>query len=315
MPQNIAVIGECMLELSRQAPEHSGYNTAMNLSYGGDTLNAAVYLARLGIAVDYVTALGEDPMSAWMVEQWRAEGVACDLIDYRPDAVPGLYLIENDPQGERSFYYWRDSAPARKLLDDEASAVHLFAQLADRAWLYLSGITLAIFSESARQRLFRLLADYRARGGKVIFDSNYRPRLWSDREVTQRVYEVMYQLTDLALPTIEDEQQVFDDADQAAIVSRLQSWGVSEIVLKMGEQGCLVVTAEETNLVPAQKVSVVDTTSAGDSFNAGYLAARLKGQSSYEAAEGGHRLASAVIGQCGAIIPSSAMPQSDRDQP
>lgn len=308
MAQNIALIGECMLELTRQTAAQVGGSLPMNMSYGGDTLNAAVYLSRQGIAVDFVTALGDDPMSTWMVEQWRGEGVGCDLIDYQPNAVPGLYLIETDGQGERSFYYWRDSAPARRLLDDPAKAEQLFAHLADREWLCLSGITLAIFSESSRQRLFGLLAEFRSNGGKVAFDSNYRPKLWASRDVTQQAYKAMYRLTDLALPTIEDEQQVFGDVDQSHILERLQSWGVGEIVLKMGEQGCLVVADRELESVSANKVTVVDTTSAGDSFNAGYLAARLQGQSASDAARAGHRLASVVIQHKGAIIPLEKMP-------
>lgn len=308
MAQNIAVLGECMLELSRDPRGESGSCLPMSLSYGGDTLNCAVYLARQGVDVDYVTALGDDPMSAWMVEQWRGEGVGCDHITYQPNAVPGLYLIETDSGGERSFYYWRDSSPARRLLDESVKAKQLFEQLADHSWVFLSGITLAIYSASARQRLFGHLADYRSNGGKVIFDGNYRPNLWPGQLVTRQVYEAMYRLTDIALPTIEDEQQVFGDVDKNAIMERLQSWGVSEIVLKMGELGCLVMTAHERESVAANKVAVVDTTSAGDSFNAGYLAARLRGQSACEAAKVGHRLASVVIQHRGAIIPVTAMP-------
>lgn len=308
MGQNIALIGECMLELTRQTAAQVGRSLPMNLSYGGDTLNSAVYLARQGVAVDYVTALGDDPMSSWMVEHWRGEGVGCDLVDFQQNAVPGMYLVETDGQGERSFYYWRDSAPARRLFDDSAKADRLFAQLADHACLCLSGISLAIYSESSRQRLFAKLAEYRSTGGKVIFDSNYRPKLWPDEQLTRQSYEAMYRLTDIALPTIEDEQQVFGDADQNAVVERLQSWGVDEIALKMGPGGCLVVTGETQELVAAKKVAVVDTTSAGDSFNAGYLAARLKGQCVSDAAKAGHRLASVVIQHQGAIIPLEDMP-------
>lgn len=308
MAQNVALIGECMLELTRQSAARVGGCLPMNLSYGGDTLNCAVYLARQGVAVDYVTALGDDPMSAWMVEQWREQGVGCKLIDYQPNAVPGMYLVETDGRGERSFYYWRDSAPARRLFDDPARADDLFARLADHACVGLSGISLAIYSESSRQRLFAKLAEYRNKGGKVVFDSNYRPRLWPSALVTRQSYEAMYRLTDIALPTIEDEQQVFGDADQDSVVARLRSWGVGEVALKMGSQGCLVARDDTREMVAANEVAVVDTTSAGDSFNAGYLAARLKGRGVSDAARAGHRLASVVIQHRGAIIPVEHMP-------
>lgn len=308
MAQRIAVIGECMLELTRQSSASSGQTLPMNMSYGGDTLNCAVYLARLGTVVDYVTALGDDAMSAWMVAQWREEGVGCELVEYQQGAVPGLYLVETDADGERSFHYWRDSAPARRLFDDEANVDRLFSRLEDHSHLCLSGISLAIYSASSRQRLYSRLAEYRRNGGKVVFDSNYRPKLWPNEQVTRQAYEEMYRLTDIALPTIEDEQQLFGDSDQCELIDRLQSWGVGEIVVKMGAQGCLVVADEGRELVEASKVSVVDTTSAGDSFNAGYLSGRMQGQSAADAARTGHALAAVVIQHRGAIIPQSAMP-------
>ncbi len=308
MSSKIGVIGECMLELSGGASDFSAASLSVNLAYGGDTLNCSVYLARLGVAVDYVTALGDDSMSDWMVQQWQGEGVGCELVSREPDAVPGLYMIETDEYGERSFYYWRDNAPARRLLQDPEAAAALFGKLANHTYLVLTGISLAIYDEASRQRLFQLLADYRSAGGKVVFDGNYRPRLWQGIQQTREAYEAIYRLTDIALPTFEDEQQVFGEDDQGETVQRLQSWGVPEIALKMGPVGCLVVREEEQELVASHDVTVVDTTSAGDSFNAGYLAARLQGKSVVEAAQAGHDLASVVIQHRGAIIPATAMP-------
>lgn len=311
MIEKVAMIGESMLELSRDSTRQVCGKLPMNMSYGGDTLNSAVYLARQGIAVDYVTALGDDHLSAWMVDQWREEGLGCDLIDYYPDAVPGLYLIETDDQGERSFYYWRDQAPARRLFDEEEQVTRLKMLLAEHAWICVSGITLAIYSESSRQRLYNLLENHRRQGGKVMFDGNYRPKLWPSRGLSQNAYESMYRLTDMALPTVEDEQQLFGDADETDIIRRIQSWGVREIALKMGEHGCRVAVNVMQEVVPSRQVEVIDATSAGDSFNAGYLAARIKGYSPREAALAGHRLAAVVIQHKGAIIPASAMPKDE----
>ena len=308
MGKSIALLGECMLELSRQADADACQSLPMNLSYGGDTLNSAVYLARQGVAVDYVTALGDDPMSDWMLQQWESEGVGCDFVVRETGAVPGMYLIETDDLGERSFYYWRDNAPARRLLDQLEQSRSLFQRLHDHDYLGLSGISLAILSRASRHLLFELLAEYRSGGGKVVFDGNYRPRLWDSLGEAREFYESMYRLTDIALPTIEDEQAIFDDADQGEVIERLRSWGVTEVALKMGELGCLVATDGELELVAANKITVVATTSAGDSFNAGYLAARLAGRSASDAVRAGHELAAIVIQHRGAIIPASAMP-------
>ncbi len=111
MGNRVASIGECMIEL-RERPDGR-----LDRSFGGDTLNTAVYLARLGVAVDYVTALGDDPWSDEMVAAWAREGVGTGLARRVPGRLPGLYIIQTDPSGERSFLYWRDSAAARMLFD------------------------------------------------------------------------------------------------------------------------------------------------------------------------------------------------------
>lgn len=308
MPKNIAVIGECMLEVSRLPQDSAAGALPAALSYGGDTLNTSVYLARLGTTVDYVTALGDDNMSAWMIDQWKAEHVGCHLVQRHAGSVPGLYMIEVDEHGERSFLYWRKDSPATKLFDDLEGAEHLFSLLSSFSCIYFSGITLALYKAPALERLFAFLKGYRATGGKVFFDGNYRPKLWTSRAEAEEVYREIYSLTDIALPTIEDEQMVFGNETPDAIIDRIQGWGVDEVVLKMGGKGCLVSTAEARELIESNKVKVVDTTSAGDSFNAGYLASRMSGSDASEAARDGHKLASVVIQHRGAIIPSEAMP-------
>ncbi len=303
-PVKIAIIGECMLELSQQSRAVGAEQAALSLSYGGDTLNTAVYLARLGVQADYVTALVDDSMSDWMVDQWRAEGVGCDLITRCANSVPGLYMIQTDEQGERSFLYWRDSAPAKRLFDDEAQARQLFDHLSQYPWLYLSGITLSLYSDCALLRFMDLLARYCEQGGKVAFDGNYRPRLWQREVAAKEAFEALYRLSTIALPTLEDELLLFGDRNGEDVIRRLQSWGVAEIGLKMGGEGCLVVDDAGSQLVPARQVTVIDTTAAGDSFNAAYIAARLEGLAPRQAAEAGHDLASVVIQHRGAVIPA-----------
>src|SRR5882757_8458168 len=107
----VACIGECMIEL-RQA---SG--GLYSRGFGGDTLNTAVYLARLGIGVDYITALGNDSLSDEMVEVWRAEGIGITKVARLKGKLPGIYMIETSEGGERRFFHWRDSAAARQLMD------------------------------------------------------------------------------------------------------------------------------------------------------------------------------------------------------
>lgn len=303
-PRTVA-LGECMIELFRR-PDGS-----VVLGFGGDTLNTAVYMARLGSAVDYATALGDDRFSTDMTAFWESEGVGTGRVLRVPGRLPGLYAIETDPGGERRFHYWRDSAAARDLfvLPDSPALV---AALEGYDLLYLSGISLAIWGGRGREVLWGLLDRVRARGGRVAFDSNWRPRLWPDRETARHAYGEMLRRTDIAFPGAGDERDLFGDEGHEAIVGRLRAHGVGEIVLKLDRPGCFVCTASGCREVPAELVrDVVDTTAAGDSFSAGYLSARLQGREPETAARWGHRLAAAVIRHRGAIIPRDAMPSMD----
>ena len=307
--KKIAVIGECMIELSQKGADvHRGF--------GGDTLNTSVYIARQvdaqTLGVHYVTALGQDSFSQQMLEAWQAEQVQTTLIQRMENRLPGLYYIETDDTGERTFYYWRNEAAARFWLESEQSGA-ICKTLATFDYLYLSGISLAILSPASRDKLLSLLRECRANGGKVIFDNNYRPRLWSSKEETQQVYQQMLECTNIAFLTLDDEDALWGEKPVEDVVARTHAAGVNEVVIKRGAESCLVAIAGEPLLdVPAVKLpkeKVIDTTAAGDSFSAGYLAVRLTGGDAEAAAKRGHLTASTVIQYRGAIIPREAMPE------
>lgn len=306
--KNIAVIGECMIELSQKGDE-------LNRGFGGDTLNTAVYLTRQvpqsALQVHYVTALGTDRFSDEMLQAWRQEHIKTELVSRLDNKLPGLYIIETDEHGERNFYYWRNDAAARYWLACPP-AEKIISQLAQFDYLYLSGISLAILNPASRDTLFTLLRQCRNNGGKVIFDNNYRPRLWQSQQETQRVYRDMLSCTDMAFLTLDDEDLLWGQQQVEEVVSRTRGLGVEEIVIKRGADSCLVFNANGNPLdvpaVPLPKEKVIDTTAAGDAFGAGYLAVRLNGGSAEQAAQRGHLTASTVIQYRGAIIPRAAMP-------
>ena len=279
-----------------------------SLSYGGDTLNTAIYLARSGINVDYVTALSDDSMSDWMQAQWKAEGVGCELVLRIPGSVPGMYMIQLDEQGERSFLYWRKDSPATRLLDNPDTAEMLFDQLREYPQIYLTGITLALYAEPARRRLMGFLGSFRKSGGEVIFDGNYRKSLWTDARIARDAYEDIYRVCSLVLPTDEDEAQLFGSESREELLARFRGYGVEELVLKQGADGCWICSQKDEVHVPTVATEVVDSTAAGDSFNAGFIAAKMQGENSLESAKRANGLASIVIQHRGAIIPEDAMP-------
>jgi 2-dehydro-3-deoxygluconokinase len=294
----IALIGECMIELQHRA------DGSLQQSFGGDTLNAAVYLRReLGepSTVDYVTALGDDSFSDAMCKHWAEEGLGVGMVQRLPGRLPGLYCIQTDAKGERKFLYWRNEAAVRDCFTTPA-AEPILAALPGYDVVYFSGITLAVLGEVGRERLLETLIETRKRGGKVVFDNNYRPRLWASLEAARAAYHTVLAEVDIALLTEDDERALFGYEDSEQVFAAYPT--IAEVVLKRGADACLIRCEDERFEVPALVVEkVVDTTAAGDSFSAAYLASRLKGGSPQDAALAGHRLASRVIQVPGALIP------------
>lgn len=294
MTARVACIGECMIEL-RELPEGQ-----LRRSFGGDTLNTAVYLARLGVAVDYVTALGDDAWSGEMLAAWQAEGVGTHLVQRLAGLLPGLYAIKTDPNGERRFLYWRDNSAAKRLFDRLDPAA-----LFDFGLLYLSGITLSIYDETSRDKLFAILLDARAHGARVVFDTNFRLRGWPDLALSRRLYARMFALSDVVLASTEDLTLLFGEAGEAEL---LRHRDATEIVLRLDRPASRILCEGRDQIVEAPPVArVADTTAAGDSFAAAYLAARLGGATPEAAARAGHDLAGIVVGYPGAIIPRAAI--------
>ena len=295
----VFALGECMLELNG-AP-----GSSVATAYGGDTLNTCVYLSRLGISTTFLSALGDDASSDWLLQQWRQEGIDTRWVRRIPGAKPGLYWIHLDDSGERTFSYWRGESAARQVLDDSDYAAKLATEIPGDSLFYLSGITLSILSCRAREGLWFLLKNLRERGVRVCFDGNFRAAGWDSLRSAQDAFNSTLVHADIALPTFDDEAQVFGDKTPEVTASRLHEAGVGEVVVKRGAEGCYVSHGAITQTVSTRAhLSVVDTTAAGDAFNAAYLAARIQGLGPIEAAHQGHALAGKVVLHRGAILPA-----------
>ncbi|MER9316903.1 sugar kinase [Mesorhizobium sp. M0659] len=291
----VASIGECMLELSGQA----GPNWRMG--FAGDTFNTLWALHALSgeRPATYVSAFGDDPFSQGQISFFAENGIGIGASPVIPGARPGLYAITLTG-AERAFIYWRSDAAARRLASDPAA---LAKSLENQALVYFSGITLAILDAAARKTLLAEVAKARAAGSLVAFDPNYRPRLWQSREEAQAAILDALAVADIALPTFPDEQMLFGDSAPQATAERFGKL-VGEVVVKNGEEPALIATGGALQPVPAQHVATpVDTTGAGDSFNGGYLAARLAGHAPADAVQRAHRVAAAVVQVRGALAP------------
>ena len=296
--RHIACIGEVMIELI------AGQNGDARLGVAGDTFNTAVYLARMlrgsDVTVSYVTALGTDPYSDRIVAAIAGHGLDTQFVERRAGQMPGLYAIDTDADGERSFSYWRSTSAARQLFSDGGSVT--FDALDKVDMVLLTGISLAILPPHIRSAVLAWTKTFSDNGGTVAYDSNHRPKLWEDADTARAITEAMWRQADIALPSADDEQDLFGDASSDAVAARLRGWGVASGALKRGPDGPLDLSGQHVFQAPDTPIKVVDTTAAGDSFNAGYLASVALGKSTLDAMTAGHNLAGRVIGAPGAII-------------
>ena len=290
----IVCVGEAMVEISSRG---GGWD----VGHGGDTINQALHLVRFGHDVAYLTVLGCDPFAGPMRAAWGREGMDTSLVLTDPDRTTGLYAISIDAHGERQFSYWRSDSAARRLFSHPDS-VDAAGKAARADVLAYSLISLAILPEDGREALLGLARAVRARGGKVAFDGNYRPRLWQSADEARLWRDWAAREADFGLPTLEDEEQIAGRTLRPEEVA--QAWldaGCGEVVVKLGAQGCLL--PDTTIAPPLPGLRPVDTSGAGDAFDAAYLSCRLRQGSAEEAAAAGHELAAWVMMRSGAIPP------------
>mgnify|MGYP003643540519 FL=1 len=297
--QKVVLFGECMLEL-RQAAQ----SDTLHRSFAGDVYNTAVYLKRAFAQqqVSFMSALGEDVISQELTASCQAEGLTTDLLRYSTTKNPGIYLVQTDKHGERSFLYWRENSAARqimKFLDDDMRNAVCKADL-----FFFSGISLAILAPEDRANFWQFLSEVQEAGVTIAFDPNYRARLWQSAEDARQQFSLAFAASTIVLPGIEDFTVLYGLKDLSEIVAFCQAFNIKELVLKNGPNSVFLRTEQAEFSVAIEPVkNVVDTTSAGDSFNGVYLGARLAGYDIKLAVKLAAKAAGLVIQFPGAIIP------------
>lgn len=305
----VACVGEAMAELMLGSDEHQ----APALGFAGDTMNTAIYLNRMldsAARVSYITVVGKDTLSARLVKRLNDESIDTSAIKRSDDRLLGLYAITTDHSGERTFNYWRSESAARTLFQQKQQCN--FDVLAGFNVIYFSAISLAILPAAVRTALLAELARLRSEEQVIVaFDSNYRPALWESVDVAKATIAAAWSITDIALPSIDDEENLFDDDNEQALLERLRGYGVEKGALKRGAMGPRSLSdSDHSTCKPvfstgAPTAKIVDTTAAGDSFNAGYLSSILSGDDDQTALQAGHACALRVIAHRGAIIPKA----------
>lgn len=296
---NVAFFGEAMQELS-------GDNS---IRFGGDVYNTAVYFKRLQLKntkVNFVTALGSDEVSDVARCLWQEQGLSLDYLQIAANKTLGSYGITTDTKGERYFSYERDDSAAKRYfyLDTQHRFVNALRE-GHMSHCYFSAISLAILDTPSRQLLLDALHTFKTAGGKVIFDSNYRSVLWRSDDAAG-YFKKAFQLADYLFVTDDDHYGVFGECTEQQLVAFYQQYSSDLVVIKQGLADTLVLEHGTLQRFPVTPVTqVIDTTSAGDAFSAGFLAAFLHTGLITYAVDIAQQLASQVIVAKGAIVATS----------
>lgn len=336
---SIIFFGECMIENHSPSSTKNINNTKPHneLFFGGDTLNTAIYFARVTSInsasvkpthksnVYYATGVGIDNKSQCLLSYWQSEGINLTLINKVADKTLGQYQIKNNAQGERQFIYQREDSAAKYYFQQDTSALSQLLTSKTVDYFYFSGISLAILSIEDCEQLFDLLQVFKNKGGKVVFDNNYRSVLWENRDPLP-FYQQAMQLANIAFLTDEDEYALYgkysmnNNAD--SIINHYINQRMNnniEIVIKQGSDPCLIKQIYSSPADSNKKTlfsikaecihdsKIIDTCAAGDAFSAGYLAQRIAGENEETSAEFAHKLAGRVIQFSGAIIDKAHM--------
>ena len=295
LTNSIAVIGEAMVELSDNIDQ---------LKFAGDSLNTAIYLKRelhnKKNTVAFFSALGNDLNSEKMIKFIESEGLTTNFIERRVNSGPGKYKIVTDKKGERNFHYWRDESAARTLFSKPCAVK--FQNLLEFDLVYITGISIAILPRKIQENLLHFFSEFKQKGGLIAFDSNYRKTLWKSKKVARIMIKKYWQIADIALPSLDDEKDIFDLNTQDDVVNNLKQLGVKFGALKRGSKGPYSLTDNTNSFKYTIVTNTKDTTAAGDSFNGAYLASLINGSSQDISLIKGHKLASRVIQNFGAII-------------
>jgi 2-dehydro-3-deoxygluconokinase len=283
----IVSLGEPLIEFNR--PKEGDGRTWLQ-GFGGDSQNVAIAASRQGATAGYLTSLGQDWMGDAFLDLWKSEGLDFSCVSRHPSAPTGVSFVTHTPAGHKFDYLRKNSAAS--LMTPETLATDY---IRSAKFFHLSAIGQAI-SETARATCDAAIATARAAGVKVSYDTNLRLRLW-DLDTARRKIDETIARCDIALPSLDDSQQLTGLTAPDDIADYYLKLGAPLVALKMGADGSMISTRSARHRLPPHRVTAVDATGAGDTFDGAFLARLLEGDDPYTA--GRYANIAAALSTCG----------------
>lgn len=288
----VVALGEAMVEFNQTTPDKPDFRQG----FGGDTSNAAIACARQGVPSAYLTRLGSDAFGSMLLDLWHAESVGTQGVQTDAQAHTAVYFVTHGASGHAFSYLRKGSAASRM------TPAFLPQDVIRQArFLHVSGISQAI-SESACETVDTAIGIARNAGVAISYDTNLRLKLWPI-ERARAVITRTIGLSDFLLPSLEDMEAITGLASPEAILDWCFANGASQVVLKLGAQGCIAANRAERIRIAGHRVAAVDATGAGDCFDGAFLARLAQGDALATAARFANAAAALTTTGFGAVAP------------
>ena len=296
----IAILGRIGFDLYSEEP-HVPLPQVRRFSryLGGSSANMAVGLARLGVQVGIVSALGTDSLSEFLLDFLAAEQVDVSHVKRCAGYLPSLCLTEVSPPDRfPQVFYRRDPADTQVELEpadlDYAASGRMFIT---------NGTSLC--ASPSRESTYLALERAHNAGVRVVFDVDYRAMSWRRPEEAGLAVRLALPYVDVLIGNDLELTLVAAADDLESATDRLRNLRVPMLVSKLGAQGTRVYDGEAETYCPPYEMPVVSTIGAGDGFASGFLMALLRGKPVIECLHYGNAAAAIVVSR---LSCSEAMP-------
>jgi sugar/nucleoside kinase (ribokinase family) len=273
----IVGIGEVLIDFVATEPVSYIEVSAFQKCFGGAPMNTLVGVARLGSTSGAIAAVGEDPFGQFLVQELKRNGVDTSCVKVKKGTLTTLAFVANEPEtGERSFIFYRK--PWVSGTSDSALSVQdiNFDYIKNAEILHVSGFALS--QNPSRKAILAAVKHAKKEGVKVSFDPTLRSDVWSSERTIRKLYRQMLKFSDIATFSREEAIFIFKTENPEKAAKMALKHGVNIVGIKLGVNGALLMTKESKKIhIPAFKVNAIDTTGAGDGWNAGLLVGILKG--------------------------------------
>jgi len=304
----VIAIGEVLVDFVSTRPGPCVEVPAFEKCFGGAPMNTIVGVARLGIDAGAIAAVGDDPFGQFLIKELKKNRVDVSQVKVKKGRRTTIAFVANEPKsGERTFFFYR------KPWTGETSDSSLEPNEIDLSYitkakiLHVSGFALS--QNPCREAIFKAIKHARKIGVRVSFDPTLRVEVWDSEATLRRTYSRALRLSDIAVFSMEEAEFAFGTSEADVAARKALKYGVGIVGIKLGEKGSYIMSKDGNSVqVPAFEVRPIDTTGAGDGWNAGLLVGLCKGWDLEKCATVANAIGALVVTRRGAI---TAMPNEE----